>query len=55
MNHRKEIEIKNRTHYFLDDMINKYNQNILTQIKSRQMKSQTKTLFFTLATQKQIV
>ena len=40
----KDIDIKNHTYYFIDDIINK---NFLTQIELKQMKSQTKRFLFT--------
>ena len=43
-NEFKEIDTKNRTHYFLDNMIN---IKILIQIKSRQMESHKKIFLFT--------
>ena len=40
----KDIDIKNHTYYFIDDIINKI---FLTQIELKQMKSQTKIFLFT--------
>ena len=40
----KDIDIKNHTYYFIDDIIN---ENFLTQIELKQMKSQTKIFLFT--------